>query len=280
MNAIEIKKVTKAYKGFNLGPVDLVLPSGCITGLIGENGAGKSTLIKLIMGLVKADSGCISIFGKEGATGLSEIKQDIGAVLDEVGFPLGMNAKQVNRVLEKAYTNWNEEKYFELLKKLNVPEDKAFKSMSKGMKMKLGIACALSHNPKLLVLDEAMAGLDPVARDEMVDILLDFTRDESHTILISSHIVSDLEKLCDYIAFIHKGQISVYDEKDMLKEKYGIIRCSLSELEELDADAIVGKRVSSYGVEAIVKRCAIPEGMETAPVGIEELFVFMAKEDA
>lgn len=277
MNAIELNGLTKEYKDFTLGPVDLILPTGCIVGLIGENGAGKSTLIKAILGIVKVNSGSISVLSCAGKEMLKELKQDIGIVLDEVGFPNNITAKEINNILKGAYTNWNETQYFEMLKKFNLPLDKAFKDMSKGMKMKIGIATALCHDPKLLILDEAMSGLDPVMRDTVVDMLLDFTKDENHSILISSHIVSDLEKLCDYIVFLHDGKVTICEEKDLLKEQYGIIRCSLNELEELDTKAIVGKRISPYGVEAIVKKDEISNSFEISPVGLEELFVFMAK---
>lgn len=277
MNAIEINKLEKSYKDFKLGPIDLILPKGCIMGLIGKNGAGKSTVIKLILDMVHKDRGSIAVLGKDNTQNFEVTKQDIGVVLDEVGYPANITVCQLNNIMKYAYGNWNEKLFFEYAERLSVPDGKAFKDMSKGMKMKLAFAAALSHCPKLLILDEATAGLDPVVRDEVVDILIEFTRDENHSVLISSHIVSDLEKLCDYIAFMHNGKLMFCQEKDILKEQYGIIRCSEEEAEGIEARAIIGKRVSPYGVEAMVKRDKVPKGMEISPAGIEELFIFMIK---
>ena len=277
MNALEIRSLQKHRKGFSLDGINLTLPAGCIMGLIGENGAGKTTTIKLMLDIIRKDGGTVRILGKDSA----EIsKEDIGVVLDEVGLPTCLTACQVDKIMSKAYTQWSSDEFFAYLKRLNVPENKAFSALSRGMKMKLGIACALSHKAKLLILDEATSGLDPVVRDEVIDILLDFTRDEEHSVLISSHIVSDLEKICDYIAFLHKGRLILCEEKDRLYEQYGIIRCDEKTLSAIEPSAVIGKRVSAFGVEAIVRRDTVPEGVSIAPVGIEELFVFMVKEAA
>lgn len=277
MNALEIRSLQKHRKGFSLDGINLTLPAGCIMGLIGENGAGKTTTIKLMLDMIRKDGGTVRILGKDSA----EIsKEDIGVVLDEVGLPTCLTACQVDKIMSKAYTQWSSDEFFAYLKRLNVPENKAFSALSRGMKMKLGIACALSHKAKLLILDEATSGLDPVVRDEVIDILLDFTRDEEHSVLISSHIVSDLEKICDYIAFLHKGRLMLCEEKDRLYEQYGIIRCDEKTLSAIEPSAVIGKRVSAFGVEAIVRRDTVPEGVSIAPVGIEELFIFMVKEAA
>lgn len=277
MNALEIRSLQKHRKGFSLDGINLTLPAGCIMGLIGENGAGKTTTIKLMLDMIRKDGGTVRILGKDSA----EIsKEDIGVVLDEVGLPTCLTACQVDKIMSKAYTQWSSDEFFAYLKRLNVPENKAFSALSRGMKMKLGIACALSHKAKLLILDEATSGLDPVVRDEVIDILLDFTRDEEHSVLISSHIVSDLEKICDYIAFLHKGRLILCEEKDRLYEQYGIIRCDEKTLSAIEPSAVIGKRVSAFGVEAIVRRDTVPEGVSIAPVGIEELFIFMVKEAA
>lgn len=278
MNAIEIKGLTKSYKDFTLDNLDLTLPSGCIMGLIGENGAGKSTTIKLLLDIIHKDSGSIILLGRDTETELKDIKEDLGVVLDEVGLPDVFKAKHINKIMKNTYKNWDEEKFFALLKSLKVPENKKFKEFSRGMKMKMGIAIALSHDPKLLILDEATNGLDPVVRDEVTDIFNDFTRDEGHSILISSHIVSDLEKLCDYVAFIHEGKLLLCEEKDILLEQYGIIHCTEQQLSELDRRAVIGRKISRYGAEAIVQRGEIPAGFEVSPVSIEELFIFMVKE--
>ncbi len=278
MNALEITNLTKSYPGFRLDGINLTLPSGCILGLIGENGAGKSTTIRLILDMIHKDAGTIKILGRDNQEDLCLTKQEIGVVLDDAGVPQFLNAMQIGKIMRYTYHRWSDDTYAGLLEKLSIPTKKPFKSFSRGMKMKLGIAIALSHDAKLLILDEATNGLDPVVRDEVVNIFNDFTRDPSHSILISSHIVSDLEKLCDYIAFLHKGKMLVCEEKDVLLETYGIVRGSAQELEVLDPDCIIHKKESAYGVEAVVRREQIPTGMKIGPISIEDLFVAMIKE--
>ena len=275
MNAIEIKNLTKHYNGFTLDNISLTLPQGCILGLIGENGAGKSTTIRSILGSLKYD-GDIKVLGKPMS---ADLKNRIGVVLDEVGFPDKLNIKDVNAIMKNMFTNWDNDAFLGYIKKFGLPDDKAFSEFSKGMKMKLGIAVALSHNAELLILDEPTSGLDPLVRDEIIDILNDFTREDDHSILISSHIVSDLEKLCDYIAFLHKGKLMLCEEKDALLEQYVFINTSEEKLAELDENAVKGKRSSKWGTEAIVDRELIPDSFDTKPVTIEDLFIFMAKED-
>lgn len=277
MNAIEITGLQKAYKGFEL-KLDLALPQGCIMGLVGENGAGKTTAIKLILGMTKPDGGHISVFGRDNSRDFDAVKENIGVVLDEPAFPDCLKAKQADKIMKNIYKRWDSEAFRDYLEKLSVPTDKPFKDFSRGMKMKLAIAVALSHEPKLLVLDEPTSGLDPVVRDEIVDIFSEFTRDESHSVLISSHIVSDLEKLCDYIAFIRKGRLLLCEEKDRLLEEYGLVNCTAEKLADFADGAVLGRRESAYGVSAIVRREAVPAGVSISPVGIEELFVYMAKE--
>ena len=278
MNALELRNVSKAYKGFRLDNISLTLPRGCIMGLIGENGAGKSTTIKLILRMIKRDGGVIRLLGRNDTADFQAVKEDLGVVLDEVGFPECLTTAQIGSIMKHTYKNWDGGIFDAYLRRFGLPADRPFKDFSRGMKMKLGIAAALSHAPKLLILDEATSGLDPVVRDEVVEILSEFTRDESHAVLISSHIVSDLEKLCDYIAFLHKGKLLLCEEKDRLLEQYGIIHCTASQLAALDGAAVKGKKTSAYGVEAVVRRDMIPAGMQASPVSIEELFVYMAKE--
>ncbi len=273
MNAIELKDLCKSYPGFTLDHLNLTLPSGCIMGLIGENGAGKSTTMKLILDIIKKDRGSITVFGKELIP-----KEDIGVVMDDVGISSCLNTKQVNNVMKHVFKNWDEELYSHYIRTLSIPENKVFKEFSRGMKMKLGIAVALSHHPKLLLLDEATSGLDPVVRDEILDIFNEFTREEGHAILISSHIVSDLEKICDYIAFLHRGKLLLCEEKDLLLEKYAIIHCTKAELSAIPSHAVKGKKVNAYGVEAIVEKSHIPMDMTFSPIDIEQLFIFMVKE--
>ncbi len=278
MNALEIKNLSKTFPGFKLDNLSLTLPSGCIMGLIGENGAGKSTAIKLILDMLHKDSGTIKILGRDNQENIYLTKEEIGVVMDEVGIPECLNAKQVGKIMSYTFHNWNDEEYANYLKKLSIPADKPFKDFSRGMKMKLGIAIAMSHDSKLLLLDEATSGLDPVVRDEVVEMLSEFTRDENHSILISSHIVSDLEKICDYVAFLHKGKLLLCEEKDRLLGQYGIIHCTTEQLSELDSKAVKHKKETPYGVEAIVLRDNVPNDMKISPVSIEELFIFMVKE--
>lgn len=275
MNALEIRGLTKHFADFTLDNLNLILPGGCILGLIGENGAGKSTTIRLILGMLRADSGTVTILGQDSRENPVLTKQDIGVVLDEVGIPECMTPKQVGKVMANVFLHWNAETYQRLLARFSLPENKKFKEFSKGMKMKLGLAVALSHEAKLLILDEATGGLDPVVRDEVVDMLAEFTRDETHAILISSHIVSDLEKLCDYVAFLHKGKLLLCEEKDLLLSEYGILHCKPEELPE---EGILHKKQNTYGVEAIVRRDAVKPGTALSPISMEELFVFMSKE--
>ena len=275
MNAIEIRNLTKKYDHFALQDLSLTLPSGCILGLVGENGAGKTTVIKLMLDMIRRDGGEIYLLGQESRRCSRE---DLGVILDEPGIPECLTAKQVGKIMAGIYRNWDSQTYDHSLERLAVPAGKTYKEFSRGMKMKLGIAIALSHDAKLLILDEPTNGLDPVVRDEVLDLFSEFTRDERHTILISSHIVSDLEKICDYIAFLHQGRLMLMEEKDVLCERYVMLHCTKEELESLDPAAIRGRKESPYGVKAIVLRDAIPAGLHMTPVSIEELFVFMVKE--
>ena len=273
MNAIEIKNLSKHYRGFSLEDLNLTLPSGCIMGLVGENGAGKSTTIRLILGMTRPDCGEITVFGQQMSP---ELRERIGVVLDEPGYPSCMNAAQIGKMLSGIYKTWEADTFTGYLDKLRIPENKPFKDFSKGMKMKLCLAAALSHGAKLLMLDEATSGLDPVVRDEILDIFNDFTRDEGNSVLISSHIVSDLEKICDYIAFLHRGRLMLCREKDELLNEYAFVQGSREEIDTLNP---IGRRDGRFGTEAIVRRTDVPAGMKTSPITIEDLFVFMAKEE-
>ena len=273
MNAIEIKNLSKHYRGFSLDDLNLTLPSGCIMGLVGENGAGKSTTIRLLLGMTRPDGGEVTVYGRKLDR---EGREQIGVVLDEPGYPACMTAAQIGKMLAGIFKGWEQETFDGYLTRLRIPEHKPFKDFSKGMKMKLCLAAAMSHGARLLILDEATSGLDPVVRDELLDIFNDFTRDENHSVLISSHIVSDLEKICDYIAFLHRGRLMLCREKDELLNEYAFVQGSR---EEIDALAPIGRRDGRFGTEAIVRRTEIPAGMKTGPITIEDLFVFMAKEE-
>ena len=273
MNAIEIKNVSKHYMGFSLENLNLTLPSGCIMGLVGENGAGKSTTIRLILGMSRPDAGEITVFGQPLS---QELKEKIGVVLDEPGYPGFMNAQQIGNMLSGIFRGWEQQAYDNYLTSLRIPADKPFKDFSKGMKMTHCLAAALSHGAKLLILDEATSGLDPVVRDELLEVFNDFTRDEGNSVLISSHIVSDLEKLCDYIAFLHRGRLMLCREKDELLTEFAFVQGSR---EEIDALPTIGRRDGRFGTEAIVRRTDIPAGMKTGTITIEYLVIFMAKEE-
>lgn len=275
MNALEIRGLTKRRGDFALQGLDLTLPAGCIMGLIGENGAGKSTTIRLILNGLRRDGGTIAVYGKDNRAMTALDREDIGVVLDEVGLPEYMNAQQIGRMMAGIFTHWQPEVYRDYLRRLALPEDKPFKDFSRGMRMRLGLAAALSHQQKLLLLDEATSGLDPVVRDDILTILSDFTRDEEHAVLISSHIVSDLEKICDYVAFLHKGRLLLCEEKDRLTEAYGILRGTT---EGIEPAAVCGQRATPYGTEYLLRRSAVPAGVPLGQVNIEDLFVFMAKE--
>ena len=278
-NAIETRGLTKRNKDFKMGPLDLKLPEGCILGLIGENGAGKTTAIKLLLGILEPDSGTASVLGRDISGDMSQVKEELGVVLDEPGLPEKLTVGQLGKIMPSIYKSWSREDFAAYIRRLELPEDKAYRDFSRGMKMKLGLALAMSHKPRLLLLDEATSGLDPVVRDSVTDLLLDFTRDAGHSVLISSHIVSDLEKVCDYIAFLHKGRLMLLEEKDALLEEYGLLQCSREEAEAIEPSAVIGRRDNPYGCRLIVRKDALPRGAETQPVSIEELFVFMVKED-
>ncbi len=274
MYAIEITNLNKSYKGFKIDNLNLTFPGGYILGLVGENGAGKSTTIKLILDMVHKDNGSISILGQDHK---SVSKEDIGVVMEENGLPESFNADEINAVFKNVYSAWNESEYYSYLKKFSLPLNKKIKDFSKGMKMKLCIAVALSHNAKLLILDEATSGLDPVVRDEILDIFYDFTRDENHSILISSHIVSDLEKLCDYIAFMHKGKLILFEEKDELLNNYCIIQCTEDEINDFEKSSVLGIRKNEYGVSAVVKKSSVKGNINLIPINLEDLFVYMIR---
>ena len=280
MNAIEIKGLEKRYDGFQLGSFDLTLPSGCIMGLVGENGAGKSTTIKLIMNAIGRDAGEISVLGVDNRSAeFRDVKEDIGVVLDEAYFPEVMSARNVGKVMALTYKNWDAAAFEGYLKKFSLATDKIFKDYSRGMRMKLAIAAALSHGAKLLILDEATSGLDPMARDELLDIFNDFTRDENCSILLSSHIVSDLEKICDYIAFLHRGRLVLCEEKDRLLEEYALVRLPEERLSELSEESIISRRASGYATEALVLRGGIPAAIPTEHTSLEDIILFLAKGD-
>lgn len=273
-NAITIKGLTKTYGGFTLDHISFDLPGGCIMGLIGENGAGKSTTIKLLLGLVQKDEGEFTLLGRQSDKIDGALKENIGVVMDECCFPETLTAKEVGGVLKNIYKTWDAPKYAALLKSFSLPLNRCIKDFSRGMKMKLSIATALSHDTKLLILDEATSGLDPVVRDSILDTFLDFIRDEEHSILMSSHIVSDLEKVCDYITFLHEGKLIFTEEKDALLTKYGILKCTPEELKGIPASCIIASRSNMFGCDALVLKNKIPNGFIVDRAGIEDIMLY------
>lgn len=281
-NAIEIKKLTKKYdEKFTLGSLDLNIPSGYIIGLIGENGAGKTTLIKSILNIINVDSGNIKIFDKDYKKEESVIKEDIGVVLDNMFFPELLTPKDVNNVMKDVYKNWDDSLFTNYMDKFNLPINKAIKTMSKGMRKKLEIATALSHHPKLLILDEPTSGLDPVVRSEVLDIFLDFIKDENHTILLSTHITSDLERIADYIVFIDAGKIVLDKTRDDILENYGILKCDIDKFDAISKEDMICYRKNKYDYEILVadkeKISRKYSDFIVDKITLEELMVLMIK---
>jgi len=276
-NAIEIKNLTKNYAGFSLGPLNFNVPMGCMVGYIGENGSGKSTTLKAILGLIHPDSGEIKIFGKNIKEHKPKLMNRIGVVFEDINIPGEMKIKEVGKFCKLTFDTWEEDIFNQYIKRFKLPSEQNVKALSRGMKMKLSLSIALSHRAELLILDEATSGLDPVVRDEILDILLDFLQDETHTVLISSHILSDLEKAADYIAFLHNGQILFMEEKDMLVERYALCSLDYETINNLDSDAIVGRRKHAFGQDLLVIRDLMPAGIELTKPSIEDIMVYIIK---
>ena len=276
---LKIKGLKKSLNDFYLEPLDLNIKRGSIVGYIGENGAGKSTTIKLILGDMKKDSGEIYIFGKKIEDLTEDEKKKIAFVFEDFFFPQELNIKEVEKFHSMYYGNyWEKETFNKLLKRFKLPEKKKISTFSRGMKMKLSLILALSHKAELLILDEATSGLDPVARDDILDILLEFIQDENKSIMISSHILSDLEKIADEIAFLHRGKLIFVENKDKLKEDYGLVSLSKEEFESIDKNSIIAVRDYKFGKECLVKKELIPQNLEVENVSIEEIMVYMIKE--
>lgn len=276
-NAIEIRNLSKNYKDFSLNIDALDIPKGCIMGLVGSNGAGKSTMIKAILDLINADGGEITINGESNKN--ESVRENIGVVFDEIKFPQTFTAKDISTVLKGVYKNWDDALYNKYLTQFNLPNNKKIKDCSRGMKMKMSIAAALAHRPKLLILDEATSGIDPVVRDEILDILLEFIQDEEHTILASSHIISDIEKAADYVTFINDGKIVFCEEKDVLLDKYRLVKCGNDELNVLDKSGIIGIRTNSFGAEVLMLAENVPANFVSAKAGIEDIMLMIIKNE-
>ena len=256
MNAIlEVNHLTKHFpkSGFSLKDISLSVPYGSIVGFVGENGAGKTTTISCILNILSKDSGIIKLFGKEMTDSDVEIRDKIGVVFDASNFSEHLTPDQLSPIMQGIYTQWNTALYTRYLDRFELPKTAKIKTFSKGMTMKLAMAVALAHSPQLLLLDEATSGLDPVVRDEVLDVFLDFVQEENHSILLSSHITSDLEKIADYITFIHKGEIILTEKKDDLIYKYGVIRCKASQFAQLDKKDYIAYRKKDCQIDVLIK---------------------------
>ncbi len=249
---IELENVTKDYGDFKLDNVTFSVPEGSVCGFIGQNGAGKTTTINLILDIVKRNSGEIRLFGESIDSGSARLREDIGVVFDEMGFHEFMTGRDINIMMKNIYKNWDEKVFFDYLKRFSLPSKKPCGSFSRGMRMKLQIAVALSHNAKLLVMDEPTSGLDPVVRNEMIDIFREFVVEENHSILLSSHITTDIEKLADEVVFINGGKIILAGNKDEILDSHAILKCKKDELETISKSIIVNTDIGPYGVEVLV----------------------------
>ena len=277
--AIEVNNLNKVYDGFELKDVCFKLETGTIMGIVGENGAGKSTIIKGILDLINIDSGDIKIFGKDFKENASEIKKDISVVFDESYFHDNLKLPDIDKIMKNIYPNWDKNKFLKYTNHFKLPNNKRIKDFSRGMKMKLSIAVALSHNAKLLILDEATSGLDPVVRDEILDIFLDYIQNEDCSILIASQITSDLEKVADYITFVNNGKIIFSENKDELIYNSGVVKCSEKDIDKISKEDIVGIRKNTFGCEVMVSDRAKYEniGFVIDKTNLEEIILFKVR---
>lgn len=277
-NSIEIKNLSRVFSSqFALKNVSFNVPKGAVVGFIGENGAGKSTTIKAILGLLKKDGGEITVLGENPYDMRPETKEKVGVVFDSIPFPLSLSAIQLDKVLSGIYKSWDSKVFFNYLTKFGLPPKSRIKDYSKGMEMRLSIAAALSHHPELLVLDEPTSGLDPVMRSEILDLLLEFMQDENHSVLMSTHITSDLEHIADYICFIHNGEIVFFEERNEMTEKYRILKCSDSQLEAVDKRDIIGMHKGKFCNEVLTSAAGKYPDITADKASIEEIMVYYVK---
>ena len=286
MNPIlDIQSLSKKYKNsdFKLNNISLTIPGGTIMGFIGENGAGKTTTIGCIVGTLVKDSGTIKIFGEETSDTATHIRDKIGIVYDSSLIPdhFGFTPTQISTAMQHIYTGWDKALFSQYLQRFNLPATKRTRTFSRGMSMKLSMAMALARRPKLLILDEATAGLDPIIREEILGVLMEFVQDENHSILISSHITSDLEKIADYITFIHDGSILFSKEKHDLVDNYGIMRCKSAAFAAIDREDILAYRKRDFQVDVLVadKKTAAKKYSDTIidDITIDEIMLMLVK---
>lgn len=281
-NILEAKGLRKEYPGFSLN-VDLEIPGGCIMGLVGANGAGKSTTIRLILGLAHPDGGSVRVLGCDNLNKNPVLREDIGVVFDECSFPEQLTPAQIESILQRSCRRWDSRYYRRLLDRLELPMGKAVKDFSRGMKMKMGIAAAMAHHPRLLLMDEPTSGLDPLVRGEVLDLFLEFIQDEEHSILLSSHITSDLEKVADYITFIDKGRVLLREEKDILVEVYGVIKGPASRMGEIAPGDAIGLTETKHGFEGLVRDKAAAAAKYPDFIvdraNLEEIILYLVREN-
>lgn len=283
-NCIEVRGLCKTFEDFALKDVSFALPGGCIMGLIGENGAGKTTTLKCLLGLLRRDGGDISLLGCDPWDQPRRAKAEVGAVLDDCFFHDSLRPRDVSAILAPVFPAWDEGLFRDYLDKFQLPWKKTVKELSRGMRMKLSLSAALAHRPRLLILDEATAGLDPVVRDDILEELLAFVSDEEHAVLLSSHITGDLEKIADYITYLHQGQVILSAPKDDILEQYGQVGCSAAQLSALEPELLTRVRRGEFGCHALVAdRAAFqrvhPE-LSVEPVTLDDIMLFVGKGEA
>ncbi|MBR2283302.1 MAG: ABC transporter ATP-binding protein [Ruminococcus sp.] len=281
-NILEITGLSKSYEGFSLRDVTFSLPKGYIMGFVGQNGSGKTTTIRSILNMANIDSGRISIFGLDSIKDTIAIKERLGIVFDSLYFADHLNVKQIEKQLRPFYKKWNSEEFSRRIKSFELPENKRVGTFSKGMKMKLMVAAALSHDAELIILDEPTSGLDPVARDELLDILAEYIEDENRGVLFSTHITADVERIADYVTILHAGRVWFTGTKDELIENYSIIKGSESELSPELKGKLIGFHSYRNGFDALISAkdiSGIPRSVETEKASIDEILVYIAKED-
>ena len=277
-NAIEIKGVTKKYDGFTLDNISFDVPRGSIMGFIGQNGAGKTTTIHGILNIIPIDAGEIRVLGMDHLQQEQQIKERIAVVFDEMPFHDLFTAAEMGRIFKGLYPVWDDAFFRQNLDRFQLPQNQKIGQFSKGMKMKLQIACAISHGAELLIMDEATTGLDPVVRSEILDLFLEYLQDEGHSILMSSHITSDLEKIADSVTFIDRGKILLSGYKDDILAAHGILKCTKADYRELDPDDLISTRLTDFGAEALVadREAASRKysGIVMDPAPLDEIMVY------
>lgn len=282
-NMLEISGLCKSYSEFSLKNVEFSLPKGYIMGFVGQNGSGKTTTIRSILGMAHRDCGTIKVFGLDSEEHSSEIKQRIGVVFDDIYFAHHLNVKQIEAQLRSFYKNWSSDEFFGYIKRFDLPLKKKVGDFSKGMKMKLMIAVALSHKAEFLILDEPTSGLDPVARDELLDVLTEYISDENRGILFSTHITADLERIADYVTILHDGRVWYTGTKDDLMEKFVVIKGDESDLPDAVRSSSIGFHSYRNGFEAMLELehlQSLPDKIEYEKASIDDILVYVAKEAA